>query len=86
MKCQVCQASFSDQDKCPQCGNGPFSSGDSQGILRARQEFMDKASAYAPEARVSTWDKYRPWLGVVIGFVIFMLWLRACSTMGWKIF
>ena len=56
MKCQVCQASFSDQDKCPQCGNETFPSGDSQGILRARQEFMDKASAYAPEARVSSME------------------------------
>lgn len=86
MKCLVCSATYSEGGHCPQCGHGPFEPNDTRAILKAREQFLEKSSEYNPQSRVSTWDKVRPWMGFLIGFIIFMFWLRACSTMGWKIF
>ena len=86
MKCLVCSATYSEGEKCPQCGHGPFAQTDTRAILKAREQFLEKSAEYNPSSRVSTWDKARPWVAFLLGFVIFMFWLRACSTMGWKVF
>jgi hypothetical protein len=90
MKCPVCFATWPDSkgSLCPQCqfDQSAPNAKDTSVILAARESFKDKASAYAPDKRVSTWDVVKPWVGVVIAFIIFMLWLRACHTMGRTIF
>jgi hypothetical protein len=87
MNCLVCSASVADGKVCPSCGydSGAMGASDPNRILAAREEFKARVTAYAPETRVKSWDKLKPWISVVIGFVVFMLWLRACSTMGWRI-
>jgi hypothetical protein len=72
---------------CPQCKNDPndFSPKDPAGLASARQAFKEKATGFRPDGGITLWDKWRPWMGVVLGFVLFMFWLRACSTHGWRI-
>ena len=81
MKCLVCFASFPGAGTCPNCSydNAAPNAKDAQTIVRAREEFKARSLAYAPEARVTARDKLRPWLGLVLGAVLFLFWLRACS-------
>jgi hypothetical protein len=84
----VCQASWDDsaQTHCPQCGYDS-AAGDARDPVRiqaARNAFRDRTSAYAPETRVTAADKRRPWLAVALGFLIFVVWLRACSSGGFR--
>jgi hypothetical protein len=48
-------------------------------VAAARREFRDRSAAYAPERRVTPFDKAKPWLGVALGFLLFYAWLRACG-------
>jgi hypothetical protein len=83
MKCPVCHASSKDASTCPQCGNDPAAIGsDLSKIMYARERFKQQASAYEPEKRVRMLDRFRPWMALVLGFALFVLWLRACATMG----
>jgi hypothetical protein len=71
---------------CPQCGYdqaGP-NARSPQALTAARSAFRDKTTAYAPGSRVSTWDKLRPWGALLLGFVLFVFWLRACSSGGFR--
>jgi hypothetical protein len=86
MKCPVCFAAWPN-DKgalCPQCqwNTGAPNAQDLQTILKAREAFKSKVTAYDPDSRVTRWDVIQPWIGVLIGFVLFCLWLRACATGG----
>jgi len=89
MKCLVCLATFADESgpRCPQCGYDHAAEGarEPAAITSARAAFKDKTTAYAPDSRVSRWDKWRPWLGVLLGFVIFVFWMRACSSGGFRL-
>jgi hypothetical protein len=51
----------------------------------ARAAFRGGTTAYAPDTRVSRWDRLRPWVGLVLGFAFFVLWLRACGTWGFRL-
>ena len=86
MKCLVCFASWDERerDTCPQCGYDMVGAGsnDPARVARARSAFRARSAAYGPGGRVTRWDVVRPWLGVALGFAIFVLWLRACSTGG----
>jgi len=86
MKCPVCFSAWDDAKgtTCPQChfDSASADARDSQKILKAREAFKEKASAYDPDSRVSRLDVLKPWFAVVLGFVIFCLWLRACATHG----
>jgi hypothetical protein len=86
MRCHVCSATWPDgvDSRCPQCGfdTAAPEAKDPAAILRAREAFKDKATAFAPEKRVTTFDKVKPWLGLVIGFLLFVLWWRTCSSGG----
>lgn len=85
MKCPVCQATAADPVTiCPQCkfDTASADASDSQKILALRESFKQSATAYEPEKRVTPWDRWRPWAAVALGFFFFLLWLRACSTMG----
>jgi hypothetical protein len=86
MKCPVCFSTWDDAKGvlCPQCHFDPASADahDSQKILQAREAFKEKATAYDPNSRVTRLDVLKPWFAVVLGFVIFCLWLRACATHG----
>jgi hypothetical protein len=81
LKCPVCFASFPGAGTCPNCSydNAAPNASDPQLVLRAREEFKARSLAFAPETRVSARDKLRPWLGLLLGAVLFLLWLRACS-------
>jgi hypothetical protein len=86
MRCHVCSATWPDgaATQCPQCGfdaAGPQAS-DPAAILRARESFKDKSTAFAPGSRVTAMDRLKPWLGLALGFVIFVLWWRTCSSGG----
>jgi hypothetical protein len=82
MKCCVCFASFAQGQKCPNCGYD-HAAPDAKELARiteAREAFRARTLAYAPETRVSAFDKARPWIGLGIGLVLFFVWLRACSS------
>lgn len=86
MRCHVCSATWPDggSSLCPQCkfdAAGPDAQNPAA-ILRARESLKDKTTAYAPDSRVTTFDKLKPWLGLGLGFLFFIIWLRACSTGG----
>lgn len=88
MKCLVCQASSGDASStCPQCGYDLLAPGarDPRNVHAARSAFRDKTTAYAPQARVRRWDRVQPWLAVALGFLIFVLWMRACSSGGFRL-
>jgi hypothetical protein len=86
----VCAVTWDDAKGalCPQCGYDAAAEGarDPARLNEARKRFRDQTTAYAPDSRVTAWDKWRPWASVVLGFVLFMLWLRACYSHGWHIF
>jgi|GEM_PF-986231 len=86
MKCPVCFATWPENQGflCPQCHFNAASpdAQNMQKILHAREAFKNQVTAYNPDSRVNKWDVLQPWVAVVIGFVIFCLWLRACATQG----
>lgn len=86
MKCLVCSVTWDDArvSRCPQCDYDPAAPGarDPHALNAARAAFRDKTTAYAPDARVTSWDRWRPWAAVLLGFAIFVVWLRACNTHG----
>lgn len=90
MECVACKATWDEKkgSTCPQCqyDNSGEHLRDTSAILSHRKNFQDRVTEFNPKSRVNTWDRLKPWLGAVLGFIIFMLWLRACSTHGWKIF
>jgi hypothetical protein len=88
MKCPVCYVSWGGESpKCPQCSfdQSAPGAGDTDAILKARDAFKQQALAYNPDSRVSLFDKLRPWLSLLLGFILLIFWLRACSTMGWRL-
>ncbi|HMI92362.1 MAG TPA: hypothetical protein VK509_13395 [Polyangiales bacterium] len=86
MKCLVCSITWADQQgsACPQCGydHAAPSAKELPALNAARAAFRDKTSAHAPETRVTRRDRWQPWLAALLGFAIFVLWLRACRTGG----
>lgn len=86
MKCLVCLARWPDAAgaACPQCRYDHAAPGarDAAKVHAARNAFRDATTAFAPDARVTRWDRWRPWAAVAIAFVLFVFWLRACGTMG----
>lgn len=86
MKCLVCTVTWPDSDgqRCPQCGydHAAPEAKSHASLNAARAAFQEKTTAYAPDSRVTTWDRWRPWAAVAIGFLLFVLWLRACHTHG----
>jgi len=86
MKCLVCSITWPDRGgpKCPQCGydHAAPDAKSAPALNAARASFRDQTTAHAPDSRVSTWDRWRPWAAVALGFALFVLWLRACHTHG----
>ena len=82
MKCLVCFASFPGGGSCPNChyDNAAPNAKEPQRVLAAREEFRARTLAYAPETRVTAQDRRKPWLGLALGAVLFLFWLRACSS------
>lgn len=89
MKCLVCQITWPEASSatCPQCGfdHGGADARNPVALERARAAFRDKTSAFAPDSRVSRRDRIQPWLAVLLGFVLFVVWLRACSSGGFQV-
>jgi hypothetical protein len=83
MKCLVCFASFPGAGTCPNCGyeNAAPGAKDPQRIVRAREEFRARTLAHAPGPRVSAKDRLGPWLGLALGVLLFLFWLRSCSSL-----
>lgn len=82
MKCLVCHASFAARGVCPQCGYdmmGPEAANAAH-IAAARDEFRQKTLAYSPDARVTFFDKLKPWLALALGLFLFVFWARTCSS------
>ncbi|MFN8058793.1 MAG: hypothetical protein U0Q12_06465 [Vicinamibacterales bacterium] len=90
MTCLVCHATFEatpQEGRCPQCGydaNDPAAR-DVSTIMQARTAFRERTTAFNPSGRVSAWDVARPWVGLGLGALLFVFWLRACSTGGWRL-
>jgi hypothetical protein len=86
MKCLVCFATWPDAQgvRCPQCSYDHAAPGarETSAVHAARAAFQDKTSAYAPDSRVTTWDKWRPWAAIGLALLLFVFWLRACGTFG----
>jgi uncharacterized membrane protein len=51
-------------------------------LLAARQAFRDKTLTYAPETRVTTFDRSKPWLGLLLGILLFWVFLQMCASAG----
>jgi hypothetical protein len=81
MQCLVCHATAAAGTVCPQCGYNQAESGarDQPRILAAREAFKQKTTAYAPDSRVTYKDKAVPWLGLALGLLLFVIWLKACA-------
>lgn len=86
MKCLVCSVSWADDQgsRCPQCGYDQSAPGAKElpALNAARAAFRDKTTAHAPDSRVKRRDRWQPWIAALLGFVIFVFWLRACRTGG----
>ena len=86
MKCLVCLATFPDASgtSCPQCGydHAAADARDTAKVHAARAAFKDKTTAYAPDSRVTRWDRWRPLAAIVIALALFVFWLRACGSFG----
>lgn len=85
MKCPVCLITWDDAKGsiCPQCrfdANSPDAR-DTAKVLQAREAFKTKVSAYDPDAKIPRREILKPWLAVILGFGIFLLWLKACGSM-----
>jgi len=80
--CLVCQATWTGGGSCPQCGYDSAAPGarDPGRVLAARDEFRARTTAYAPGSRVTFRDKLVPWGGLVLGLVLFLFWVKACSS------
>ena len=90
MKCLVCLATWPDEGGalCPQCRYDHAAAGarDAAQVHAARRAFQEKTTAFAPDTRVTRWDKWRPWAAVGLAFVLFVFWLRACGSFGYHLF
>lgn len=86
MKCHACHATWDDAQgaRCPQCGfdMGAPDANAPHVAARARDAFRQRTTAFAPATRVGRWDVVRPWIGVGLGLLLFVFWLRACSSGG----
>jgi hypothetical protein len=80
--CLVCQASAPGAGPCPQCGYDSAGPGakDPARVLAAREEFRARTLAYAPQSRVRLRDKLLPWGGLLLGMLLLLFWLKACSS------
>jgi len=85
MKCLVCSASFPGSAVCPNCqyDHAAADARDPKAVLSAREEFKARTLAYAPGTRVTSRDRLNPWLGLALGIVLFLFWLKACSSARW---
>jgi hypothetical protein len=82
MKCLVCFASFPSGGTCPNCAydNAAADAKDPRRIVAAREEFRARTLAHAPGARVTAKDRLGPWLGLGLGLLLLIFWLRSCSA------
>jgi len=82
MKCLVCFASSPGAGTCPNCGyeNAAPDAKQPQRIVAAREEFRARTLAHAPGTRVSAKDRLGPWLGLALGLLLFLFWLRSCTS------
>jgi hypothetical protein len=80
MQCLVCHASTAEGTTCAQCGYDTAAAGarDPSRVLAAREAFKQRTTAFAPHTRVSSRDKLIPWLGLALGLVLFVVWVRTC--------
>jgi hypothetical protein len=82
MKCLVCHATWPEaqQPTCPQCSYDPSAPGASETarVLAAREAFKHKTTAYAPQSRVTSRDKWKPWLALGLALLLFAFWVRTC--------
>ena len=89
MKCLVCLVTFPEASGlgCPQCGydHAAADARDPAKVQAARNRFRDKTTEYAPDKRLTRLDKLFPWVALVIGFVIFAFWARACGSFGLRL-
>lgn len=82
MNCRVCQNALTTR-VCPVCGFDS-ESGDAtnpRAMREAREAF--RARTLQPRVNISAWDKWRPWVAVLLGLFLFAAWMRACSSPGW---
>jgi hypothetical protein len=82
MNCRICQNSLTIR-VCPVCGFDSESgeANNPSAVLAAREAF--RARTKQPRANISNWDKWRPWVAVLLGLLLFATWMRACSRAGW---
>lgn len=85
MQCVVCKTPRVDAI-CSACGFDADSpeARDPRALEARRAAF--RAQGLTKEVQISTWDRLRPWAALVLGFFIFVLWMKACSTPGWPLF
>lgn len=89
MKCLVCQATWDDREgqTCSQCGydHADPNARNPQRIQIARDQFRDRTSAYDPASRVTGWDKAKPWVAILLGIALLVIFFQACRMLGYGI-
>lgn len=53
-----------------------------QAVLAARENFKNKTTAFAPGTRVTGLDTLKPWLGLGLGLLLFVFFVRTCASGG----
>jgi hypothetical protein len=53
--------------------------------LEARRATF-RAQGLTQQVQISRWDRARPWAALLLGFFIFVVWMKACSSAGWPLF
>ena len=87
MKCLVCQATWDDREgqTCSQCGydHAAPEARNPQRIQIARDQFRDRSSAYDPHSRVTGWDKAKPYVAILLGIALLVVFFGACRMLGY---
>jgi hypothetical protein len=80
VKCRVCHATWGDAERahCPQCGYDSREASDPARVLAAREAFKHQTTQFAPHTRVTTLDKWKPWLALGLALLLLVFWVRTC--------
>lgn len=84
MECAVCKNARSGP-VCAVCGfDAESAEARDPRAVRALQDAF-RARSLRQSVTISAWDKWRPWVAVVLGFFLFATWMKACSSPGWPL-
>jgi len=85
MECAVCKNPRTSA-VCPVCGfDAEGAESKDLRALEARRAAF-RAGALTQAVHISRRDRARPWMALGLGFLLFVVWMKACSSAGWPLF